>query len=138
MKGLYEYFKILRESEIPFLIVYCPQFNERTSQYFKPISKKYLEDENSKEKMKLQTLKIKTENLSQEIKEQYEKIKEHNEILKELDERLKILEQKIDYNQPKKSNKEKEKKLIGKKRGRYGKNFKHKSNRNNDNEKTKK
>lgn len=138
MKGLYEYFKILRESEIPFLIVYCPQFNERTSQYFNPISKKYNEDENSKEKMKPQTLKIKTEILSQEIKEQYEKMKEQDEILKELDERLKILKQKMDYNQAKKSNKEKEKKLIGKKRGRYGKNFKHKPNRNINNENIKK
>ena len=68
MKGLYEYFKILRESEIPFLIVYCPIFNERNSKYFNPISKIYYEDKNSKEKITIKTLKIENENLRQQFK----------------------------------------------------------------------
>lgn len=160
MKGLYEYFKILRESEIPFLIVYCPRFNERNSKYFNPISKIYYEDKNSKEKMTIQTLKIENENLRQQFKlqnknieEQDKKIKEHDEKIKEHDKKLKILEKKIDdlSNQLKKSNNEKENNLIGKKRGRCGKYVKSKmkkrkekntksddkSNRNNNEEKKK-
>ena len=45
MKNLFDYFEILRKSKVPFLIVYCLRFYERTSQYYNPISKKYLEDE---------------------------------------------------------------------------------------------
>ena len=153
MKGLYEYFKILRESEIPFLIVYCPIFNERNSKYFNPISKIYYEDKNSKEKITIKTLKIENENLRQQFKLQDKKIKEHDEKIKEHDKKLKILEKKIDdlSNQLKKSNNEKENNLIGKKRGRCGKYVKSKmkkrkekntksddkSNRNNNEEKKK-
>jgi hypothetical protein len=153
MKGLYEYFKILRESEIPFLIVYCPRFNERNSKYFNPISKIYYEDKNSKEKITIKTLKIENENLRQQFKLQDKKIKEHDEKIKEHDKKLKILEKKIDdlSNQLKKSNNEKENNLIGKKRGRCGKYVKSKmkkrkekntksddkSNRNNNEEKKK-
>ena len=153
MKGLYEYFKILRESEIPFLIVYCPIFNERNSKYFNPISKIYYEDKNSKEKITIKTLKIENENLRQQFKLQDKKIKEHDEKIKEHDKKLKILEKKIDdlSNQLKKSNNEKKNNLIGKKRGRCGKYVKSKmkkrkekntksddkSNRNNNEEKKK-
>ena len=153
MKGLYEYFKILRESEIPFLIVYCPRFNERNSKYFNPISKIYYEDKNSKEKMTIQTLKIENENLRQQFKLQNKNIEEQDKKIKEHDKKLKILETKIDdlSNQLKKSNNEKENNLIGKKRGRCGKNFKskmkkrkekntkndYKYNRNNNEEKKK-
>lgn len=44
MDGLYKYFGLLRKSRIPFLIVFCPRFYERKSDYFNPISKTYLED----------------------------------------------------------------------------------------------
>ena len=39
MKNLFEYFRILRESKMPFLIVYMPRFYERKSQYYNPITK---------------------------------------------------------------------------------------------------
>ncbi len=44
MKTLYDYFEILRKSKVPFIIIYCPRFYERTSKYYNPLSKRYIED----------------------------------------------------------------------------------------------
>ena len=68
MKNLFEYFRILRESKMPFLIVYMPRFYERKSQYYNPITKIYLED---KKKETVQNI-----NKSEDIQKLEQKIKE--------------------------------------------------------------
>ena len=90
---LYQFFKTLRESKIPFLIAFCPRFYERNSQYFYPFSKAYDED-NKKIVESLSLKKIKEENEMIKLKlseqeitnnEQEEKIKEHEERIKNLE-----------------------------------------------------
>ena len=76
MKNLFEYFRILRESKMPFLIVYMPRFYERKSQYYNPITKIYLED---KKKETVQNI-----NKSEDIQKLEQKIKELQEEIDEL------------------------------------------------------
>lgn len=84
MRNLYEYFKILRESKVPFLIVYCPRFYERTSQFFNPISKRYLEDKEMESEIKLNNLLNENQKLKQEIENQNAKIEELEKNIKML------------------------------------------------------
>lgn len=113
MEGLYNYFKILRNSKIPFLIVYCPRFYERKSKFYFPIIKMYDEDKNEEkiinennalnEKMKQQDEKIinlqkenelldkKINNLQKENEDRVKKEKENDEKIKKLEERINTL-----------------------------------------------
>ena len=67
MQNLYTYFKILRDSKIPFLIVYCPRFYERKSQYFNPISKIYEEDMKDNNEILMNSLVNENEQLKLKI-----------------------------------------------------------------------
>ena len=69
INDLYTYFELLRNSKLPFLIVYCPRFYERTSQYYNPLSKLYLEDNKNEPEITLETLKNDNENLKKKIGE---------------------------------------------------------------------
>ena len=89
MKNLYEYFSLLRNSKIPFLIVYCPRFYERNTKYFNPILKLYEEDkEDTETKLNILTnenaqLKAYKEENDKKMKKQDDIIKEHGNIIKE-------------------------------------------------------
>lgn len=95
MPNLYEYFKILRESKVPFLIVYCPRFYERSSQFFNPISKKYLEDKEMESEIKLNNLLNENQKLKQEIENQNAKIKVQDTKIKEQDTKIKEQDTKL-------------------------------------------
>lgn len=114
MKNLYEYFSRLRKSKIPFLIVYCPRFYERNSNYFNPISKTYIEDKSGETEIKLNNLvnenaqlKIKINNLEEDKKKQENDI---NDLKKKLEELENKFNQNMNY--------------VGKKRNRPGANKK--------------
>ena len=88
MKNLFEYFRILRESKVPFLIVYMPRFYERKSQYYNPITKIYLEDEKNETGKNSNNSGDDKENLKQKIQEQEQKLKEQEQKIKELEEKI--------------------------------------------------
>ena len=90
MKNLFEYFKILRESEVAFLIVYMPRFYERNSQYYNPITKKYLEDEKKEADKNINNSEDNQENLKKTIQEQQKQIKELQEKIGQLVEKKKV------------------------------------------------
>ena len=102
MKILYDYFDILIESKIPFLIVYCPRVYERTSKYYNPLSKKYIEDNDIEQKNNSfnfknenPCFKKKTQKLNEKLEKQKEIMQELDNKLKEHDIRLTNLEEKI-------------------------------------------
>ena len=106
MDGLYKYFGLLRKSRIPFLIVFCPRFYERKSDYFNPISKTYLEDKQNEAEIQINNLT----NENAMLKQQVTDLKVN---LKQLEDKFKAFEDK------KKRKKEKERSnLLGKKIGR--------------------
>ena len=74
MKKLYDYFELLRKTKIPFLIVYCPRFYERTSKYYNPLSKTYIEDNDFEIETKIFNLESENANLKQKIQELEERI----------------------------------------------------------------
>ena len=74
MKRLYDYFEILRKTKIPFLIVYCPRFYERTSKYYNPLSKTYIEDNDVEIETKIFNLESENASLKQKIQELEERI----------------------------------------------------------------
>ena len=74
MKRLYDYFELLRKTKIPFLIVYCPRFYERTSKYYNPLSKTYIEDNDFEIETKIFNLESENANLKQKIQELEERI----------------------------------------------------------------
>ena len=81
MKNLFEYFRILRESKMPFLIVYMPRFYERKSQYYNPITKIYLEDKKKETVQNINKSGDDNENQQDRIQKLEQKIKElQNEI----------------------------------------------------------
>ena len=88
MKRLYDYFELLRNTKIPFLIVYCPRFYERTSKYYNPLSKTYIEDNDVEIETKIFNLESENASLKQKIQEQDNKIKELGDKIKELEERI--------------------------------------------------
>ena len=88
MKRLYDYFELLRNTKIPFLIVYCPRFYERTSKYYNPLSKTYIEDNDVEIETKIFNLESENASLKQKIQEQDNKIKEQGDKIKELEERI--------------------------------------------------
>lgn len=90
MKNLFEYFKILRESEVAFLIVYMPRFYERNSQYYNPITKKYLEDEKKEADKNINNSEDNQENLKKTIQDQQKQIKELQEKIGQLVEKKKV------------------------------------------------
>ena len=59
VKNLYKYFSMLKNSKIPFLIIYCPRFYERNSKYFNPITKLYDEDVKEEVEIRLQQQEMK-------------------------------------------------------------------------------
>ena len=83
MKNLFEYFRILRESKMPFLIVYMPRFYERKSQYYNPITKIYLEDKKKETVQNINKSGDDNENQQDSIQKLEQKIKE---LQKEIDE----------------------------------------------------
>ena len=94
-KNLFDYFEILRKANVPFLIVYCSRFYERTSQYYNPISKKYLEDEKIETEIIINNLKNDNEILKHQVKEQNNQIQEQNNQIQEQNKKIKELEEKI-------------------------------------------
>ena len=74
MKKIYDYFEILRKTKIPFLIVYCPRFYERTSKYYNPLSKTYIEDNDVEIETKIFNLESENASLKQKIQELEERI----------------------------------------------------------------
>ena len=91
MKNLFEYFRILRESKVPFLIVYMPRFYERKSQYYNPITKIYLEDEKNEKGKNIDNSGDDGENLKTKIQEQEKKLKEQEQKIKNLEEKIEKL-----------------------------------------------
>ena len=102
MKNLYKYFSLLRNSKIPFLIVYCPRFYERNTKYFNPILKLYQEDEKDRD-TKLNFLANENAQLKKEMFEQ-------RNLIEELKKRVEELE----------SNNRKKDNFLGNKRKRAG------------------
>ena len=94
MKNLYEYFSRLRKSKIPFLIVYCPRFYERNSNYFNPISKTYIEDKSGETEIKLNNLVNENAQLKTKIGQQENDI---NDLKKKLEELENKFNQNINY-----------------------------------------
>jgi hypothetical protein len=84
MKNLFEYFRILRESKMPFLIVYMPRFYERKSQYYNPITKIYLEDKKKETVQNINKSGDDNENQQDRIQKLEQKIKELQEEIDEL------------------------------------------------------
>jgi len=106
MKGLFDYFKALRVSQIPFMIVYCPRFYERNSSYFNPISKIYEEDKNADSTEIINTFINENAKLNQKIKDLEKKLSENaklNQKIKDLEKKLSELEA---------NNKKKEEKIF--------------------------
>ena len=116
MVGIFEYFKLLRKSKIPFLIVYCPRFYERNSEYFNPISKMYIEDIKNKEEMNTNSIIIDNNLLKFKSKEQDEKIKEQNEKIKKQDEKIISLENQLNTLIKKNKEEDNQSSLLGKKK----------------------
>ena len=81
MAGLFKYFSILRKSKIPFLIVYCPRFYERKSQYYNPISKIYEEDKKGEQDIIIENLRMNNENLINKMKDLEAKL---NDVMQQL------------------------------------------------------
>jgi len=92
---LYDYFELLRNTKIPFLIVYCPRFYERTSNYYNPLSKTYIEDNDVGLGTKIFNLESENANLKQKIQEQDNKIKEQDNKIKEQDNKIKEQDNKV-------------------------------------------
>lgn len=143
MDGLYKYFGLLRKSRIPFLIVFCPRFYERKSDYFNPISKTYLEDKQNEADIQINNLT--NENAMQ--REQINNLTKENAMLNQqitdLKVNLKQLEDKFKaFEDKKKRKKEKERSnLLGKKIGRKitaREKFKVKSKKKSNNDDSKK
>ena len=84
MKNLFEYFRILRESKMPFLIVYMPRFYERKSQYYNPITKIYLEDKKKETVQNINKSGDDNENQQDRIQKLEQKIKELQDEIDEL------------------------------------------------------
>ena len=74
MKQLYDYFELLRKSKVPFLIIYCPRFYERTSKYYNPLSKQYIEDNDVETENKISNLESENAHLKQKINSLEEKV----------------------------------------------------------------
>ena len=74
MKQLYDYFELLRKSKVPFLIIYCPRFYERTSKYYNPLSKQYIEDNDVETENKISKLESENAHLKQKINSLEEKV----------------------------------------------------------------
>ena len=79
MKRLYDYFEVLRKSKVPFLIVYCPRFYERSSKYYNPLSKKYIEEDDVDLETEVFNLKSENASLKKTIEKQNDKIKKLEE-----------------------------------------------------------
>ena len=79
MKRLYDYFEVLRKSKVPFLIVYCPRFYERSSKYYNPLSKKYIEEDDVDLETKVFNLESENALLKETIEKQNDKIKKLEE-----------------------------------------------------------
>jgi len=109
MKKLYDYFELLRKSKVPFLIIYCPRFYERTSKYYNPLSKQYIEDDDIDTDNKIFNLESENAFMKQKIKDQDNKLKEQDNKIKEQDNKIKALEEKI-------NNLLKDKDLLGRKK----------------------
>ena len=84
MKNLFEYFRLLRESKMPFLIVYMSRFYERKSQYYNPITKIYLEDKKKETVKNINKSGDDNENQQDRIQKLEQKIKELQEEIDEL------------------------------------------------------
>ena len=76
MKGLFDYFKALRDSQIPFMIFYCPRFYERNSSYFNPVSKIYEEDKKADSTEIINILINENAKLNQKIKDLEKRLSE--------------------------------------------------------------
>lgn len=109
---LYTYFEHLRNSKLPFLIVYCPRFYERTTQYYNPLTKLYLEDDKNEPEIAVETLKNDNENLKKQIGEQNNKILDQNKKIEEQNKKIEELERQIKLLMGKKEGGEN---LLGKK-----------------------
>jgi hypothetical protein len=95
MKNLYEYFSLLRNSKIPFLIVYCPRFYERNTKYFNPILKLYQEDKEDTE-TKLKFLTNENAQLKAYKEENEKKMKQQDDIIKQQGNQINILQKKVE------------------------------------------
>ena len=95
MKNLYEYFSLLRNSKIPFLIVYCPRFYERNTKYFNPILKLYEEDKEDTE-TKLNILTNENAQLKAYKEENEKKMKQQDDIIKQQGNQINILQKKVE------------------------------------------
>ena len=111
INNLYTYFGLLRNSGLPFLIVYCPRFYERTSRYYNPLSKTYIEDDKIEPEITMENLKNDNENLKKKIEELEKQInaltnkKREENLLGKKKKRRKLLKNPKKKDNPKKDNK---------------------------------
>ena len=127
MKRVYDYFDVLRKSKVPFLIVYCPRFYERSSKYYNPLSKKYIEEDDVDLETKVFNLESENALLKETIEKQNDKLEKQNDKLKKQNEKIKELEEKV--------NNILRKRLLGKKRKRLGIKAKKSKGKKDDNKK---
>ena len=118
MKRVYDYFDVLRKSKVPFLIVYCPRFYERSSKYYNPLSKKYIEEDDVDLETKVFNLESENALLKETIEKQNDKLKKQNDKIKKLEEEVNNI-----------------KGLLGKKRKRLGIKAKKSKGKKDDNKK---
>ena len=125
MKRLYDYFEVLRNSKVPFLIVYCPRFYERSAKYYNPLSKKYIEEDDVDLETKVFNLESENALLKETIEKQNDKLEKQNDKLKKQNDKIKKLEEEVNNI----------KGLLGKKRKRLGIKAKKSKGKKDDNKK---